>query len=106
MQTYVQVVVVDKGGAHAQSKGLVPGGLRRAVSGFAAKKEILPENTGRGGMPEHMITRARQLGRLVPRDVEARAPVRVPHYVMRRRNVVPGRRYIGLTCWGAGLRRK
>lgn len=68
----------------------MPGGLRWTVSDFATKKEILLSNMGWGGIPEHMIEKELDQGKLVRLNVEGYAPVQVAHYAMRRRDVAIG----------------
>ncbi|WP_390910583.1 LysR substrate-binding domain-containing protein [Pseudosulfitobacter sp. SM2401] len=71
MQSYTQVVVADSSsGAFAQSRDLLPGGLRWTVSDFAAKKEILLAKLGWGGIPTHMIEDELARGELVALNVE------------------------------------
>lgn len=71
MQSYTQVVVADSSsGEFAQSRDLLPGGLRWTVSDFAAKKEILLANLGWGGIPTHMIENELAQGKLVALDIE------------------------------------
>ncbi len=71
MQSYTQVVVADSSsGEFAQSRDLLPGGLRWTVSDFAAKKEILLANLGWGGIPTHMIENELAEGELVSLNVE------------------------------------
>ena len=71
MQSYTQVVVADSSsGEFAQSRDLLPGGLRWTVSDFAAKKEILLANLGWGGIPTHMIDDELAQGKLVALNIE------------------------------------
>ena len=71
MQSYTQVVVADSSsGEFAQSRDLLPGGLRWTVSDFAAKKEVLLAKLGWGGIPTHMIESELARGELVVLNVE------------------------------------
>ena len=86
MQSYTQIVVADSSsGSFAQSRGLLPGGLRWTVSDFAAKKEILLAGMGWGGIPTHMIERELQSGELVPLNVEGYQPLQSRLFQIRRR---------------------
>lgn len=87
MQSYVQVVVADSGGAATeQSRDLLPGGLRWTVSDFAAKKEILLAKMGWGGLPKHLVEDELAHGTLVVLNLEAYPPRRSQLYQIRRRD--------------------
>ena len=87
MQSYTQVVVADSGsGEFAQSRDLLPGGLRWTVSDFAAKKEILLAKLGWGGIPTHMIDDELAQGKLVPLNVEGYQKRQSHLFQMRRRD--------------------
>jgi len=87
MQSYTQIVVADSSsGAFAQSRDLLPGGLRWTVSDFAAKKEILLAKMGWGGIPSHMIKKELDTGALVPLNVEGYQPRQSHLFQIRRRD--------------------
>ena len=87
MQSYTQVVVADSGsGEFAQSRDLLPGGLRWTVSDFAAKKEILLANLGWGGIPTHMIDSELARGELVALNVEGYQKRQSHLFQMRKRD--------------------
>ena len=87
MQSYTQIVVADSSsGAFAQSRDLLPGGLRWTVSDFAAKKEILLAKMGWGGIPSHMIKKELDFGELVPLNVEGYQPRQSLLFQIRRRD--------------------
>ncbi|USG62036.1 LysR family transcriptional regulator [Sneathiella marina] len=87
MQSYTQVVVADSSsGAFAQSRDLLPGGLRWTVSDFAAKKEILIAKMGWGGMPTHMIEKELERGELVALNVEDYPPRQSHLFQIRKRD--------------------
>ncbi len=87
MQSYTQIVVADSSsGAFAQSRDLLPGGLRWTVSDFAAKKEILLAKMGWGGMPSHLIKKELDFGELVPLNVEGYQPRQSLLFQIRRRD--------------------
>ena len=91
MQSYTQVVVADSGsGAFAQSRDLLPGGLRWTVSDFAAKKEILLSKLGWGGIPTHMIERELARGELVALNVEGYEKRQSQLFQMRKRDKAVG----------------
>jgi DNA-binding transcriptional LysR family regulator len=88
MQSYTQVVVADSSssGAFAQSRDLLPGGLRWTVSDFAAKKEILLAKLGWGGIPTHMIESELAQGALVALHVEGYQKRQSHLFQMRKRD--------------------
>ncbi|WP_306257399.1 LysR family transcriptional regulator [Pararhizobium sp. IMCC21322] len=87
MQSYTQVVVADSSsGEFAQSRDLLPGGLRWTVSDFAAKKEILLAKLGWGGIPTHMIERELAQGDLVALNVEGYEKRQSHLFQMRKRD--------------------
>lgn len=87
MQSYTQIVVADSSsGTSAQSRDLLPGGLRWTVSDFAAKKEILLANMGWGGIPTHMIKCEVDRGKLVPLNIEGYPPRQSHLFQIRRRD--------------------
>lgn len=87
MQSFTQVVVADSGsGEFAQSRDLLPGGLRWTVSDFAAKKEILLAKLGWGGIPTHMIERELAQGELVALNVEGYQKRQSQLFQMRKRD--------------------
>lgn len=87
MQSYTQVVVADSGsGEFAQSRDLLPGGLRWTVSDFAAKKEILLAKLGWGGIPTHMIDRELAQGELVALNVDGYQERQSHLFQMRKRD--------------------
>lgn len=87
MQSYTQIVVADSSsGAFAQSRDLLPGGLRWTVSDFAAKKEILLAKMGWGGIPSHLIKKELDFGELVPLNVEGYQPRQSRLFQIRRRD--------------------
>jgi DNA-binding transcriptional LysR family regulator len=87
MQSYTQVVVADSGsGEFAQSRDLLPGGLRWTVSDFAAKKEILLAKLGWGGIPTHMIDSELAQGALVALNVEGYENRQSHLFQMRKRD--------------------
>ncbi|WP_120498428.1 LysR family transcriptional regulator [Kiloniella sp. EL199] len=87
MQSYIQVVVADSGsGKQPQSRDLLPGGLRWTVSDFAAKKDIILEKMGWGGLPEHLVKDEIDSGKLVPLNVEGYPPRQSHLFQMRARN--------------------
>jgi DNA-binding transcriptional LysR family regulator len=87
MQSYTQVVVADSSsGAFAQSRDLLPGGLRWTVSDFAAKKEILLAKLGWGGIPTHMIEDELARGELVALNVEGYQKRQSDLFQMRKRD--------------------
>ncbi len=90
MQSHIQIIVSDSGSTNRQSRGLLPGGLRWTVSDFATKKEILLANMGWGGMPQHMVQKELDRGKLVRLNVEGYPPVQAEHFVMRRRDALIG----------------
>ena len=90
MQSHIQIIVSDSGSTNRQSRGLLPGGLRWTVSDFATKKEILLANMGWGGMPQHMVQKELDQGKLVRLNVEGYPPVQAEHFVMRRRDALIG----------------
>jgi DNA-binding transcriptional LysR family regulator len=87
MQSYTQIVVADSSsGAFAQSRDLLPGGLRWTVSDFTAKKEVLRAKMGWGGIPSHMIQTELETGELVPLNVEGYQPRQSHLFQIRRRD--------------------
>lgn len=87
MQSYTQVVVADSSsGEFAQSRDLLPGGLRWTVSDFAAKKEILLAKLGWGGIPTHMIDTELAQGKLVVLNVEGYKKRQSHLFQMRKRD--------------------
>ncbi len=87
MQSYTQVVVADSSrGEFAQSRDLLPGGLRWTVSDFAAKKEILLAKLGWGGIPTHMIEMELAQGELVALNVEGYQKRQSQLFQMRKRD--------------------
>lgn len=87
MQSYTQVVVADSSsGEFAQSRDLLPGGLRWTVSDFAAKKEILLAKLGWGGIPTHMIESELARGELVILNVEGYQKRQSHLFQMRKRD--------------------
>lgn len=87
MQSYTQIIVAGSSSKdYAQSRDLLPGGLRWTVSDFATKKEILLAGMGWGGMPEHLISTELAQGRLVPIQVEGYPPRQSQLYQIRQRN--------------------
>jgi len=87
MQSYTQVVVADSSsGAFAQSRDLLPGGLRWTVSDFAAKKEVLLAKLGWGGLPTHMIEDELARGELVALNVEGYQKRESHLFQMRKRD--------------------
>lgn len=87
MQSYTQVVVADSSsGPFAQSRDLLPGGLRWTVSDFAAKKEILLAKLGWGGIPSHMIEDELARGELVALNVEGYQKRQSHLFQMRKRD--------------------
>ncbi|MDA3858809.1 MAG: LysR family transcriptional regulator [Roseovarius sp.] len=87
MQSYTQVVVADSSsGEFAQSRDLLPGGLRWTVSDFAAKKEILLAKLGWGGIPTHMIESELARGALVALNVEGYQKRQSHLFQMRKRD--------------------
>jgi len=91
MQSYTQIVVADSGsGVMAQSRDLLPGGLRWTVSDFAAKKAIVLAKMGWGGLPEHLIRTELSSGELVALDVEGYPIRRSQLYKIRRRDRAVG----------------
>jgi DNA-binding transcriptional LysR family regulator len=87
MQSYTQVVVADSSrGEFAQSRDLLPGGLRWTVSDFAAKKEILLAKLGWGGIPTHMIETELAQGELVALNVEGYQKRQSQLFQMRKRD--------------------
>lgn len=87
MQSYTQIVVADSSsGAFAQSRDLLPGGLRWTVSDFAAKKDVLLAKMGWGGIPSHMIKKELEFGELVPLNVEGYQPRQSLLFQIRRRD--------------------
>ncbi len=87
MQSYTQVVVADSSsGEFAQSRDLLPGGLRWTVSDFAAKKEILLAKLGWGGIPTHMIDDELAQGELVALNVEGYEKRQSQVFQMRKRD--------------------
>ncbi len=91
MQGYTQVVVADSSrGEFAQSRDLLPGGLRWTVSDFAAKKEILLAGMGWGGIPSHLIEAELKQGSLVILNVEGFSPRQSPLYQCRRSDRATG----------------
>ncbi|MEP5762704.1 MAG: LysR substrate-binding domain-containing protein [Litoreibacter sp.] len=98
MQSYTQVVVADSGsGEFAQSRDLLPGGLRWTVSDFAAKKEILLAKLGWGGIPTHMIENELADGSLVPLNVESYEKRQSHLFQMRKRDKDVG--IVAQTIW-------
>lgn len=98
MSAYVQVVVAGTGqGAFAQSRDLVPDGLRWTVSDFAAKKEIITAGLGWGGMPEHLIADELASGTLVALNLASYPIRRSQLYVIRRRESTLG--VVGNALW-------
>lgn len=91
MQSYTQVVVADSSsGAFAQSRDLLPGGLRWTVSDFAAKKEVLQAKLGWGGLPTHMIEGELARGELVALNVEGYQKRESQLFQMRKRDTDVG----------------
>ena len=91
MQSYTQVVVADSSsGEFAQSRDLLPGGLRWTVSDFAAKKEILLAKLGWGGIPTHMIEDELARGALVALNVEGYEKRQSQLFQMRKRDTDVG----------------
>jgi len=87
MRSFVQVVVAGTGhGPYAQSRDVLPDGLRWTVSDFTAKKEILLAGMGWGGMPEHMIRDELATGDLLRLDLVEYPIRRSRLMVMRRRD--------------------
>jgi DNA-binding transcriptional LysR family regulator len=87
MQSYTQIVVADSStGTFAQSRDLLPGGLRWTVSDFAAKKEIMLAKMGWGGIPTHMIEEELARGDLIPLNVEGYQPRQSHLFQIRRRD--------------------
>lgn len=98
MQSYTQVVVADSSsGEFAQSRDLLPGGLRWTVSDFAAKKEILLAKLGWGGIPTHMIERELAQGDLVALNVEGYETRQSHLFQMRKRDQDVG--VVAQTIW-------
>ena len=91
MQSYTQVVVADSSsGEFAQSRDLLPGGLRWTVSDFIAKKEILLAKLGWGGIPTHMIEDELARGALVALNVEGYEKRQSQLFQMRKRDTDVG----------------
>ena len=91
MQSYTQVVVADSSsGEFAQSRDLLPGGLRWTVSDFIAKKEILLAKLGWGGIPTHMIEDELARGALVALNVEGFEKRQSQLFQMRKRDTDVG----------------
>ena len=91
MQSYTQVVVADSSsGEFAQSRDLLPGGLRWTVSDFVAKKEILLAKLGWGGIPTHMIEDELARGALVALNVEGYEKRQSQLFQMRKRDTDVG----------------
>jgi DNA-binding transcriptional LysR family regulator len=98
MQSYTQVVVADSSsGEFAQSRDLLPGGLRWTVSDFAAKKEILLAKLGWGGIPTHMIENELENGALVALNVESYEKRQSHLFQMRKRDKDVG--IVSQTIW-------
>lgn len=98
MQSYTQIIVADSSsGAFAQSRDLLPGGLRWTVSDFAAKKEILLAKMGWGGIPTHMIRDELDKGELVPLNVEGYQPRQSHLFQIRKREKYAG--LVAQTIW-------
>lgn len=98
MQSYTQVVVADSSsGEFAQSRDLLPGGLRWTVSDFAAKKEILLAKLGWGGIPTHMIEDELADGALVALNVEGYEKRQSHLFQMRKRDKDVG--IVAQTIW-------
>jgi len=91
MQSYTQVVVADSSsGEFAQSRDLLPGGLRWTVSDFIAKKEVLLAKLGWGGIPTHMIEDELARGALVALNVEGFEKRQSQLFQMRKRDTDVG----------------
>ena len=91
MQSYTQVVVADSSsGEFAQSRDLLPGGLRWTVSDFIAKKEVLLAKLGWGGIPTHMIEDELARGALVALNVEGYEKRQSQLFQMRKRDTDVG----------------
>lgn len=70
MQDFVQVVVSDKSSStFQQSRDILEGGLRRTVSDFHAKKQIIEAGLGWGGLPEYLIQQELASGDLIALDL-------------------------------------
>lgn len=99
MQSYTQIVVADSSSqqAFSQSRDLLPGSLRWTVSDFAAKKEIILAKMGWGGMPQHLIKKELDNGKLVVLNIEGYPPRYSQLYQVRRRDRDAG--VVAQTIW-------
>ena len=66
MKPYVQVIVSDSSQLRdKQTLDVMPDNRRWYVSDFAAKKEVLMNGMGWGGLPEHLVKKELESGELV-----------------------------------------
>lgn len=87
MQGYTQVIVSGTGGQDFdQSRDVLSGGQRWTVSDFEAKKSIIKDGHGWGGIPDHMMQEELQNGTLVPIHVEGFPPRHTEIFAIRRRD--------------------
>lgn len=91
MQTVPQIVVSGTGGPdNEQSRDLLPGGRKWTVSDFAAKKHVIQNGLGWGGLPDHLAAGELSDGSLVRLDVEGFPPRRSAIFALRRVDAAQG----------------
>lgn len=87
MQGYTQVIVSGTGGKdYDQSRDLLAGGQRWAVSDFETKKSIIKAGLGWGGIPDHLMAQELKTGELVPLAIEGYPPRHTEIFAIRRRD--------------------
>jgi DNA-binding transcriptional LysR family regulator len=87
MQGYAQIIVAGTGGPDfQQTRDVLSGGRRWTVSDFIAKKSVIMNGLGWGGLPEHMIEPELKSGELVALNVEGFPPRHTDVFAIRRRD--------------------
>ncbi len=85
MRNLLQVVVADSSiKAPTQTLDVLAGARHTRVTDFAAKKAILMAGMGWGGMPEHLVRKELDSGKLVQIHVEGVEVRHSPQYLIRR----------------------
>lgn len=91
MRNLVQIIVADSSiRSPTQSLDVLAGARHSRVTDFAAKKVIIMAGMGWGGMPEHLVRKELDSGKLVRIDVEGIEVRDSRHYIIRRTDQAVG----------------
>ncbi len=85
LRVYPQVVLRESGSQELSSSvNVLEGGLRWTVTDVGAKREVLLQGMGWGGLPEHVIAQDLARGRLVALDIPSFEVRSIELFLLRR----------------------